>query len=39
VLPTGHPNKQVEQFLDWVRVSKAAGNIIAAAGAVPAFNK
>jgi ABC-type phosphate transport system substrate-binding protein len=39
VVPTSHPSKQVEQFFDWVRTSKAAGKIIASAGAVPAFNK
>jgi phosphate transport system substrate-binding protein len=39
VIPTSHPNVQVEKFLDWVRTSKAAGTIIAKAGAVPAFNK
>jgi phosphate transport system substrate-binding protein len=39
VLPTAHPNIQVEKFFDWVRTSKAAGQIISKAGAVPAFNK
>jgi phosphate transport system substrate-binding protein len=39
VLPTAHPNRQVEQFFDWVRVSKAAGKVISSAGAVPAFNR
>jgi phosphate transport system substrate-binding protein len=39
VIPTRHPNIQVEKFLDWVRVSKAAGQIISQAGAVPAFNR
>jgi phosphate transport system substrate-binding protein len=29
----------VEQFINWVATSKAAGQIIARAGAVPAFNK
>ncbi|MGA2011184.1 MAG: substrate-binding domain-containing protein [Solirubrobacteraceae bacterium] len=38
VLPTSKPNTQVEQFLDWVRTSKAAGTIIDKAGAVAAFN-
>jgi phosphate transport system substrate-binding protein len=38
VLPTAHPNTQVEKFLDWVRTSHTAGKIISAAGAVPAFN-
>jgi len=39
VLPTKHPSKAAEKFLDWVRTSKAAGKIVAKAGAVPAFNK
>lgn len=39
VLPTAHPNAQVEKFFDWVRTSKAAGTIISKGGAVPAFNK
>lgn len=39
VIPTAHPNRQVEKFFDWVRTSKAAGKIISRAGAVPAFNK
>jgi ABC-type phosphate transport system substrate-binding protein len=39
VLPSGHPNVQVEKFLDWVRTSKQAGAIISRAGAVAAFNK
>jgi phosphate transport system substrate-binding protein len=39
VFPTSHPSKQVEQFFDWVATNKAAGKIIASAGAVPAFNK
>jgi phosphate transport system substrate-binding protein len=39
VVPTSNPSTQVEQFFDWVRTSKAAGKIIASAGAVPAFNK
>jgi phosphate transport system substrate-binding protein len=39
VFPTIHASKQVEQFFDWVSTSKAAGKIIASAGAVPAFNK
>ena len=30
---------QVEKFLDWVRTSRTAGQIITRAGAVPAFNK
>ena len=39
VIPTAHLNIQVEKFFDWVRTSKAAGQIISRAGAVPAFNK
>jgi phosphate transport system substrate-binding protein len=39
VLPTAHPSSQVESFIEWVRTSKAAGQIISRAGAVPAFNK
>jgi phosphate transport system substrate-binding protein len=39
VLPTAHPSAQVENFIEWVRTSKAAGQIISRAGAVPAFNK
>ena len=39
VIPTSHPNVQVERFFDWVRTSKAAGRIISESGAVPAFNK
>jgi phosphate transport system substrate-binding protein len=39
VVPLSHASTQVEQFFDWVRTSKAAGKIIASAGAVPAFNK
>ena len=39
VIPTAHPNVQVEQFLSWVRSSAAAGKIINKAGAVAAFNK
>jgi phosphate transport system substrate-binding protein len=39
VIPTAHPNVQVEQFFDWVRRSAAAGKIINRAGAVAAFNK
>jgi phosphate transport system substrate-binding protein len=38
VLPTAHPSAQVENFIEWVRTSKAAGQIISRAGAVPAFN-
>jgi ABC-type phosphate transport system substrate-binding protein len=39
VLPRTHPNLQVEEFFDWVRLSAAAGKIINGAGAVAAFNK
>lgn len=39
VLPTNHANRQVEEFLDWVRTNATAGTIIKKAGAVPAFNK
>jgi len=39
VLPTANPSVQVEKFFDWARTSKAAGQIISRAGAVPAFNK
>jgi len=39
VLPTSHPNVQVEKFADWARRSNAAGKVIQKAGGVPAFNK
>jgi phosphate transport system substrate-binding protein len=39
VLPLHKANKDAAKFADWVRTSKAAGKIIAKAGAVPAFNK
>jgi phosphate transport system substrate-binding protein len=39
VIPSSKPNVQVEKFFDWVRTSKAAGQIINRAGAVAAFNK
>jgi phosphate transport system substrate-binding protein len=39
VIPTKSPNILVEQFLDWVRTSHAAGLIINRSGAVAAFNK
>jgi phosphate transport system substrate-binding protein len=39
VLPTSHPNVQVEKFADWARTSHKAGEVISAAGGVPAFNK
>jgi phosphate transport system substrate-binding protein len=38
VLPTANPDPDVEKFADWVRTSVAAGAIIQAGGAVPAFN-
>ncbi len=39
VLPTNGASRTVEKFFDWVRTNKQAGQIIARAGAVPAFNK
>ncbi len=39
VVPTKKPNKNVEQFADWVRTSPAAAAIITKVGGVPAFNK
>lgn len=39
VIPSSRPSVQVEKFFDWVRTSKAAGQIINRAGAVAAFNK
>jgi phosphate transport system substrate-binding protein len=36
---TRHPSVQVEQFINWVAASSSAGQLIAEAGAVPAFNK
>lgn len=39
VLPASSPNPAVLAFLNWARTSKAAGKVLAAAGAVPAFNK
>lgn len=39
VIPTSHPSIAVEQFLDWVRTSAAAGTLINRSGAVAAFNK
>jgi phosphate transport system substrate-binding protein len=39
VLPSTSPNPGVLAFLNWARTSKAAGKVLAAAGAVPAFNK
>lgn len=38
VLPATKPNKAATRFGDWIRTSYAAGQIIAKAGAVPAFN-
>lgn len=39
VLPAANPNPAVLKFLAWARTSKAAGTILSATGAVPAFNK
>jgi phosphate transport system substrate-binding protein len=39
VLPASHPNPAALAFLNWARTSAAAGKVLAAAGAVPAFNK
>jgi phosphate transport system substrate-binding protein len=39
VIPTAHRNTQVIKFLEWVRSSKTAGEVINKAGAVAAFNK
>ncbi|HTU31333.1 MAG TPA: substrate-binding domain-containing protein [Solirubrobacteraceae bacterium] len=39
VVPTAHHNTQVIKFLEWVRTSKIAGEVINKAGAVSAFNK
>jgi phosphate transport system substrate-binding protein len=39
VLPSKHTSTAAAQFFDWVRTSKAAGQIINSAGAVSAFNK
>ena len=39
VLPAKDPNPAVLRFLAWARTSKVAGTVLAAAGAVPAFNK
>jgi phosphate transport system substrate-binding protein len=38
VLPARSPNRSATRFGDWIRTSYAAGQIIAKAGAVPAFN-
>jgi ABC-type phosphate transport system substrate-binding protein len=39
VVPATSPNPAVVAFLNWARTSKAAGTVLSAAGAVPAFNK
>ena len=39
VVPQTNPNPAVLKFLAWARTSKAAGTVLSAAGAVPAFNK
>jgi phosphate transport system substrate-binding protein len=39
VLPAKDPNPAVLQFFSWARTSAAAGKVLTAAGAVPAFNK
>jgi phosphate transport system substrate-binding protein len=39
VLPATAPNPAVLKFFTWARKSAAAGKVLAAAGAVPAFNK
>jgi phosphate transport system substrate-binding protein len=39
VLPMSSPNVQVEKFINWVRSSKQAGQVINLGGAVSAFNK
>ncbi len=39
VLPASSPNAAVEAFFTWARTSAAAGKVLSAAGAVPAFNK
>ncbi len=38
VLPAVKPNRAATKFGDWIRTSYAAGQVIAKAGAVPAFN-
>lgn len=39
VLPQTKPNPAALRFLTWARTSAAAGKVLSAAGAVPAFNK
>jgi phosphate transport system substrate-binding protein len=39
VLPTGSTNPALAKFIDWARRSPLAGEVIAKAGGVPAFNK
>jgi phosphate transport system substrate-binding protein len=39
VLPTANPSPAVEKFVDWARRSPLAGQVIARAGGVAAFNK
>lgn len=39
VVPATNPNPQVIKFFNWVRTSPAAGEVLAQAGAVPAFNR
>ncbi len=39
VLPTGVNNPALTKFIDWARRDAVAGEVIAKAGGVPAFNK
>jgi len=39
VLPTGVDNPALTKFIDWARRDPVAGEVIAKAGGVPAFNK
>jgi phosphate transport system substrate-binding protein len=39
VLPTGEANPALAKFIDWARRDPLAGEVIAKAGGVPAFNK
>lgn len=39
VVPTGVKNPPLEKFIDWARLSPAAGTVILKSGGVPAFNK